>query len=115
MIGVSGSTLLSSPDLTFGQVPIFRRFLSFRQHISLYGPNKHRWNGKSAGDNRRRTMTDKLPQLLADYFAAKNRHDIDAMLHPLRTGCDGSRRRRNPSRVAAIHNWMEREPHANTG
>src|SRR6476646_6737752 len=28
------------------------------------------------------TMTANLPQPLADYFSAKNRHDIDAMLVP---------------------------------
>jgi ketosteroid isomerase-like protein len=52
-------------------------------------------------------MIATLPQPLADYFAAKNRHDIDAMLIPFSpdaTVRDEGRTHRGP---AAIRGWME--------
>ena len=52
-------------------------------------------------------MTANLPQPLANYFAAKNRHDIDAMLAPFASDAtvkDEGETHRGP---AAIRSWME--------
>ncbi|KRB21038.1 MULTISPECIES: nuclear transport factor 2 family protein [Mesorhizobium] len=52
-------------------------------------------------------MTANLPQPLANYFAAKNRHDIDAMLAPFASDAtvkDEGETHRGP---AAIRGWME--------
>ncbi|WP_136618470.1 MULTISPECIES: nuclear transport factor 2 family protein [Mesorhizobium] len=52
-------------------------------------------------------MTAKLPQPLTDYFAAKNRHDIDAMLASFSSNAtvkDEGETHRGP---AAIRSWME--------
>ena len=52
-------------------------------------------------------MNATLPQPLADYFAAKNRHDIDAMLIPFSpdaTVKDEGKTHHGPD---AIRGWME--------
>jgi ketosteroid isomerase-like protein len=52
-------------------------------------------------------MSTTLPEPLSAYFAAKNRHDIDAMLAPFAANAvvkDESRERRGR---AAIGEWME--------
>ena len=49
-------------------------------------------------------MTIDLPRPIADYFAAKNRHDIDAMLAADATVRDEGR---TYTGHAAIRSWME--------
>jgi ketosteroid isomerase-like protein len=52
-------------------------------------------------------MSATLPEPLAAYFAAKNRHDIDAMLAPFAAHAvvkDEGQERRG---LAAIRQWME--------
>jgi ketosteroid isomerase-like protein len=54
-----------------------------------------------------RHMSATLPEPLSAYFAAKNRHDIDAMLAPFSADAvvkDEGRERRGR---AAIREWME--------
>jgi ketosteroid isomerase-like protein len=52
-------------------------------------------------------MTVKLPQPLADYFAAKNRHDIDAMLVPFSPNATVKDEGETHHGPAAIRGWME--------
>lgn len=52
-------------------------------------------------------MTAKLPQPLADYFTAKNRHDIDAMLVPFSPDATVKDEGRTHRGLAAIRGWME--------
>lgn len=52
-------------------------------------------------------MTAKLPQPLADYFAAKNRHDIDAMLVPFSSDATVEDEGKTHRASAAIRRWME--------
>jgi ketosteroid isomerase-like protein len=52
-------------------------------------------------------MTVKLPQLLADYFAAKNRHDIDAMLTPFAPDATVRDEGEIHQGSDAIRDWMD--------
>ncbi|PTE06748.1 nuclear transport factor 2 family protein [Mesorhizobium helmanticense] len=52
-------------------------------------------------------MTVKLPQPLADYFAAKNRHDIDGMLIPFSSEAAVRDEGETHQGSAAIRRWME--------
>ena len=52
-------------------------------------------------------MTIELPQPLADYFAAKNRHDIDAMLAPFSADAVVKDEGQEHHGSAAIRSWME--------
>jgi hypothetical protein len=52
-------------------------------------------------------MTVKLPQPLADYFAAKNRHDIDAMLIPFAPDATVRDEGEIHQGSAAIRDWMD--------
>ncbi|CAN7178208.1 nuclear transport factor 2 family protein [Mesorhizobium sp. LjNodule214] len=52
-------------------------------------------------------MTIKLPQPLVDYFAAKNRHDIDGMLVPFSPDATVRDEGETHQGPAAIRNWME--------
>jgi hypothetical protein len=52
-------------------------------------------------------MTVKLPQPLADYFAANNRHDIDAMLAPFSLDATVKDEGETHQGSAAIRDWME--------
>lgn len=52
-------------------------------------------------------MTVKLPQPLADYFAAKNRHDIDAMLTPFAPDATVRDEGEIHQGSAAIRDWMD--------
>ncbi|RJT31876.1 nuclear transport factor 2 family protein [Mesorhizobium waimense] len=52
-------------------------------------------------------MTIKLPQPLVDYFAAKNRHDIDGMLIPFSSDATVQDEGETHQGPAAIRNWME--------
>ena len=52
-------------------------------------------------------MTVKLPQPLADYFAAKNRHDIDGMLIPFSPGATVRDEGETHQGSTAIRNWMD--------
>ncbi|WP_095201377.1 nuclear transport factor 2 family protein [Mesorhizobium carmichaelinearum] len=52
-------------------------------------------------------MTAKLPQPLADYFAAKNRHDIDAMLIPFASDATVKDEGKTHRGSDAIRGWME--------
>lgn len=51
-------------------------------------------------------MTISLPQPLAAYFAAKNRHDIDAMLAPFAADATVRDEGRTHANPAAIRGWM---------
>ncbi|MET2831940.1 nuclear transport factor 2 family protein [Mesorhizobium shangrilense] len=48
-----------------------------------------------------------LPQPLADYFAAKNRHDIDAMIVPFSSKAIVRDEGETHQGLAAIRDWME--------
>lgn len=52
-------------------------------------------------------MTIKLPQPLADYFAAKNRDDIDGMLAPFSSDAKVRDEGETHRGSAAIRDWME--------
>jgi hypothetical protein len=52
-------------------------------------------------------MSAKLPQPLADYFAAGNRHDIDAMLVPFSPSAMVKDEGETHRGSAAIRNWKE--------
>lgn len=52
-------------------------------------------------------MTIELPQPIGDYFAAKNRHDIDAMLAPFATDATIRDEGQTFAGHAAIRSWME--------
>ncbi|BCH06950.1 hypothetical protein MesoLj131c_12080 [Mesorhizobium sp. 131-3-5] len=52
-------------------------------------------------------MTANLPQPLADYFAAKNRHDIDAMLVPFSSDATVKDEGEPHRGSVAIRGWME--------
>ena len=52
-------------------------------------------------------MTVKLPQPLTDYFAAKNKHDIDAMLAPFASDATVRDEGEAHRGLAAIRGWME--------
>ena len=52
-------------------------------------------------------MTTELPQPLADYFAAKNRHDIDGMLAPFSSDARVRDEGETHLGSAAIRDWME--------
>ena len=52
-------------------------------------------------------MTAELPQPLADYFAAKNRHDIDGMLVPFSSDATVLDEGETHRGSAAIRDWME--------
>ena len=52
-------------------------------------------------------MTIDLPQPIADYFAAKNRHDFDAMLAPFTADASVRDEGQTHSGHAAIRSWME--------
>lgn len=52
-------------------------------------------------------MTVKLPQPLIDYFAAKNRHDIDAMLIPFSSDATVKDEGETHRGSIAIRDWME--------
>ncbi|TIO09842.1 nuclear transport factor 2 family protein [Mesorhizobium sp.] len=52
-------------------------------------------------------MTVKLPQPLTAYFAAKNRHDIEAMLVPFSRDATVRDEGENHRGSAAIRTWME--------
>ena len=52
-------------------------------------------------------MTANLPQPLANYFAAKNRHDIDAMLAPFASDATVKDEGKTHRGLAAIRGWME--------
>lgn len=56
-------------------------------------------------------MTVKLPQPLADYFAANNRHDIDAMLAPFSPDATVKDEGETHRGSAAIRKWMEDTTH----
>jgi hypothetical protein len=63
---------------------------------------------RQASPSRKETaMSTELPKPLADYYAAKNRHDIDAMLAPFAEDAvvkDEGETHRGPD---AIRAWME--------
>lgn len=52
-------------------------------------------------------MTIDLPRPLGDYFAAKNRHDIDAMLAPFAADATVRDEGHTYSGHAAVRGWME--------
>jgi hypothetical protein len=52
-------------------------------------------------------MTVTLPRPLADYFAAKNRHDIDGMLVPFSSDAMVRDEGETHQGSAAIRGWME--------
>lgn len=52
-------------------------------------------------------MTAKLPQPLTNYFAAKNRHDIDAMLVSFPSDATVKDEGETHQGTAAIRSWME--------
>jgi len=52
-------------------------------------------------------MSVKLPQPLASYFAAKNRHDIDGMLAPFSSDAEVRDEGETHQGSAAIRDWME--------
>ena len=52
-------------------------------------------------------MTVKLPQPLVDYFAAKNRHDIDGMLIPFSPDATVRDEGEIHQGAVAIRDWME--------
>ena len=52
-------------------------------------------------------MTAELPQPLADYFAAKNRHDIDGMLIPFSPNATVKDEGEPHRGSVAIRGWME--------
>jgi ketosteroid isomerase-like protein len=52
-------------------------------------------------------MTIQLPQSLADYFAAKNRHDVDAMLSHFSPDAAVRDEGRDHHGHAAIRSWIE--------
>lgn len=52
-------------------------------------------------------MSAELPQALADYFAAKNGRDIDAMLAPFADDALVHDEGRDMHGLAAIRDWME--------
>ncbi len=52
-------------------------------------------------------MTANLPQPLTDYFAAKNRHDIDAMLAPFSVDATVRDEGETHRGSIAIRDWME--------
>ena len=52
-------------------------------------------------------MTVKLPQPLTDYFATKNRHDIDGMLVPFAPDASVRDEGETYRGSAAIRNWMD--------
>lgn len=52
-------------------------------------------------------MTAKLPQPLANYFAAKNRHDTDGMLIPFSSNATVRDEGETYQGSAAIRRWME--------
>lgn len=52
-------------------------------------------------------MTVDLPQPLADYFAAKNRHDIDGMLASFASDAEVRDEGETHQGSAAIRDWME--------
>lgn len=52
-------------------------------------------------------MTDKLPEPLAAYFAAKNRHEIDAMLAPFAEDAVVKDEGATMTGRTAIREWME--------
>lgn len=52
-------------------------------------------------------MTIDLPRPIADYFAAKNRHDIDAMLAPFAADATVRDEGQAYNGHAAIRGWME--------
>jgi hypothetical protein len=51
-------------------------------------------------------VSEELPKLIAAYFAATNRHDIDAMLVPFAE--DATVKERDG--LAAVREWMEETP-----
>lgn len=52
-------------------------------------------------------MTNDLPQPIAAYFSAKNRHDIDAMLAPFAGDAAVKDEGRTITGHAAIRDWIE--------
>ncbi|PWJ91736.1 ketosteroid isomerase-like protein [Mesorhizobium loti] len=52
-------------------------------------------------------MTEELPQPLTDYFVAKNRHDIDAMLASFSSDATVRDEGKTHHGSAAIRSWME--------
>ncbi len=52
-------------------------------------------------------MTAELPRPLVDYFAAKNRHDIDGMLMPFSPDATVLDEGETHHGTAAIRDWME--------
>ena len=52
-------------------------------------------------------MTTELPQPLTDYFAAKNRHDIDGMLAPFSPDAKVRDEGETHRGSGAIRDWME--------
>lgn len=52
-------------------------------------------------------MTINLPQSLANYFTAKNRHDIDGMLVPFASGAKVRDEGKTHQGSASIRDWME--------
>lgn len=52
-------------------------------------------------------MTTELPQPLADYFAAKNRHDVDRMLVAFASDAKVRDEGETHQGSAAIRDWME--------
>jgi ketosteroid isomerase-like protein len=52
-------------------------------------------------------MTVRLPQPLTDYFAAKNKHNIDAMLAPFSPDAIVRDEGETHRGSAAIRNWMD--------
>ena len=52
-------------------------------------------------------MTTPLPTPIVSYFAAKNRHDIDAMLAPFSTDAIAKDEGEEHHGHAAIRSWME--------
>jgi len=51
-------------------------------------------------------MTDNLPAPLSAYFAAKNRHELDAMLAPFAEDAVGKDEGATMTGHAAIRDWM---------
>jgi SnoaL-like domain len=52
-------------------------------------------------------MTAKFPQPLTDYFVAKNRHDVDAMLLAFSSDATVKDEGKTHRGLAAIRDWME--------
>jgi hypothetical protein len=100
--GVSGSTLLSGKYLTFSSVLV----ISAAYLILATGQGRGRQvdSGMTTGDE---TMTVELPRPLADYFAAKNRHDIDGMLIAFIPDATVRDEGETHHGSAAIRDWME--------